>query len=161
MPSLSSNYHLEYQSDWGEGGSGIDGTRWHKRRGLYHYICEVKESENSVYKNIMDGKDHGLDSSDRHATAIQDAGQKDFDLRLLRLSKQMFAEARLIPFTTNTFSISTPDVMRKFVMELLPDQIGALRALHFDVQSTDRLDATQWDYEICNSGIATRLCKSL
>ena len=121
---------------------------WRRRTGLCHTLCVAEESEESIYKQFKAGKH---DCWDRHYQCYpsrqwpQPTALKQLGLRLLRVCKQVFAETRLIPYSSNVFSIDGPSVLEKLAQQFLPDQISALRTLHLEVDLISDDYAVEWD----------------
>lgn len=117
--------------------------------GLFYSICSAEETENSVFARFKAGQEDGLDCNSRHGKCyISRLATRrltcELDLRLLRVCKQIYGEARLIPYEHNTFSISKAAVFEKFIHSLRPHQLQSFRALHLDVLLVSRRDAREW-----------------
>lgn len=117
--------------------------------GLCYSICSAEETETSIFAKFKAEQEEGIDWNSHHGECYSPrlATRRpacELDLRLLRVCKQIYEEARLIPYTDNTFSISKAAVFEKFIHSLRPHQVQSFRALHLDVLNLSRKVAREW-----------------
>lgn len=123
----------------------------HKGTRTYHTLCRLERTEEYFHKQYMAERHLGINYDPPHGEchaaayhrAAYEAAEK-LDLRLLQVCKQIFAEARLIPFYDNTFSIDCPDILERLMVQLLPDQISAIRTLLMIVSIDCHSDVLAW-----------------
>ena len=115
-------------------------------RSLCHSICVEEETEDSVYLKFKAGQDEGLISRHRGCYQSVDESHRKLDLGVLRVCKQVYEEASLIPYTANTFSIRDPSVFEAFTQQLLPVQIQSIRALYLDVDLMSHNHTLGWTH---------------
>ena len=116
----------------------------YRGRGLCYSICLEEETEDSVYLKFKAGQDEDLISCHRGCYQSVDESHRKLDLGVLRVCKQVYEEARLIPYAANTFSIREPSVFEAFTQQLLPVQIQCVRALHLDVDLISHYPTLGW-----------------
>jgi hypothetical protein len=125
---------------------GLDG-------GLKHYLCLSESTEMQAYKMATsknpDKEYFGKDTkhSERWAPETNEALQfrhKDcywtesrLNVSLLRVCKQIYAEARHIPCGINTWSFSEPDAFHRLMTLCTSTQRQTLKTIHFEVSWYD------------------------
>ena len=93
---------------------------------LYHRVCNTKtfcidsmdqqmltQLDSELYR---DEEFTGPDLYAPHYWCTHEPAQTALDLRILRTCRQVYEEARLIPYHTNTFAFDSPWVMVRFCM---------------------------------------------
>ena len=148
--------HLSYDVESPVRKSLDDVVGWRKGRGLYHSICSAEESEESVHERFKAGQEHDIDYRKRHAKCAVSWKRPDslrrrkLNFGLLYVCSQVYDEARLVPYQENGFSIQSASVLKKITTQFLPDQIGALRELHLDVDFATYGSAADWSSALDN-----------
>ena len=102
--------------------------------------CPEEEADSAICLRFTAGDKEYFDFAEQWTHQL--AGKPD--LSLLLVCKQMFAEARLVPFAENTFLIANGYVFKELRRRLLPDQFQSLRVVHLDVNLTTYWDAIVW-----------------
>ncbi|OCL03702.1 hypothetical protein AOQ84DRAFT_392084 [Glonium stellatum] len=125
--------------------------------GFHITICQSQSAEANSYKRFMDpsiderakitskytrkvslqnyftvGDEYYVDPcSSRHTRGeCYNAGNPSLDLSLLRVCKQIYYEARLVPYSTNAFGFQSADTFNIFISTLTPPKRSALEKLH-------------------------------
>lgn len=121
-------------------------------------ICQSQSAEMNAYKRFLDpsiderakitskytrkvslqnyftvGDEYYVDPcSSRHTRGeCYNAGNPSLHLSLLRVCKQIYDEARLVPYFANTFGFQSADTFNLFISTLTPSKRSALERLHF------------------------------
>lgn len=91
---------------------------------LYHRVCNTRESCFNLMDQVMfiqlesqlhrDETFTGPDIYGLHYWCTHEPAQTALDLRILRTCKQVYEEAKLIPYHTNTFAFDSPWAMARF-----------------------------------------------
>lgn len=116
---------LHITSEWPKKGSPIS-----------HGLCIADETEDSVCSKSLaeiEGEED-FDYLSHHIDCLEP--HRGLDIRLLRVCKRVYEEARLIPYTANAFSIIRSSILEDFLQQLQPDQSQSIRALHLYVHLT-------------------------
>ena len=123
---------------------------------LSHGICEAKITEVEEYERLKKTPHTSKYDVDNCEKLHQDCrdGEK-LDLRLLVACKQIYQEAKLIPYSTNIFSFSKPFTFDRFLSTRLPGQLGAISGLQFTLVLVS-MEGQKW-----NKGFTNRNVKSL
>lgn len=104
-----------------------------------HAICYDHDKFESTSWN------HNHRSSQNDPKPVTDTS---LDLRFLRTCKQIYEEAKLVPYTSNTFSFSRPRSVRAFLVgdQLRGPFINArkIRKAHFELAIRSGFDETAW-----------------
>lgn len=93
---------------------------------LYHRVCSIRGSctkfEDQQLQRQLDSKLHryeaftGPDLWAPHYWCTHEPAQSALDLTILRTCRQVYQEAKLIPYHTNTFAFDSPPAMARFCM---------------------------------------------
>ncbi|KAI9722963.1 MAG: hypothetical protein M1812_001412 [Candelaria pacifica] len=140
--------HIEYRSE-----------RRTVGRELFHRICGSTESEQATYKLFNEESENEAsededededvpymsraDSCEERHSECHWGGSEDserIDTTILLTCRQVYYEARFIPFSTNTFSITSAGILKQFLKELHPVQRNAIGGLHIEYILTGSCD---------------------
>lgn len=72
-------------------------------------------------------------------------GLPSLSLSLLRVCRQTYDEARLVPISRNTFAFEDPDVLRSFIARISPIHRRAIRSVHLDMMLESARIETAWN----------------
>ena len=99
-----------------------------------HYVCHERPDLLDLYHSPEDQEQ--LEHS-----------KKDYKpyLQVLRTCRQVYLEASRTLWTTNTFSFSDPDVLKRFMNDRKMAQKQLLKKLHLDVRWLSRGQKRAWD----------------
>jgi len=106
-----------------------------------HYLCSSSISEQDACRQFLT-KEEPLNFYWRHAHCSPADQDARMDLAILRTSRQVYEETKLIPFQRNTFSFGSGAEFDQFVDMLLKEQQLALHSLQLVVPLTT--------YETCD-----------
>lgn len=107
-----------------------------RRTKLTHYICNAKSSESEIYERFLaqDWQDH---KSAHCMMGFRHEGcmtlNKHIELSLLRVCRQIYQEAKLIPYTSNAFSFGVNWAFQEFVPSLGLAQRHAITTIHLRI----------------------------
>ena len=123
---------------------------------LSHGICKagitkVEECERSNRRSHT--SKYVINNYDNLHQDCADGGK--LDLRLLGTCKQIYQEAKLIPYSTNIFSFSKALTFDRFMSSRLPNQLHAIGGLHF-ILVLSSMEGQKW-----NEGFVNPCVKSL
>lgn len=121
---------------------------------LRHAICVANQSERSAYQETVSGHanvpehdspDFYIASCDERHSACSMCGSGDMflrqdrkvDLNVLGVSRQLYEEANVLLWTTNTFSFDDPQSFEKFFGSLNPAQKRNLTNIHINAHIGD------------------------
>jgi len=119
---------------------------------LSRQLCIAKETELEAYKKFKVSDQHPGSGppysigncEDRHSTCEHELWSK-LSPTILRTCRQIYREARLVPYHANTFSFTSADTLDQFVTSLIPVQKLAIRSLHLDMMFDDEYDRREYN----------------
>ena len=115
-----------------------------KEQRFSHQICCSQISEEEAHRQFIseDGSSLYVKSIELRHSSCPSYKRKGsvvplrMNISLLRACRQIYSEARFIPYSTNTFSFDTPGILRAFIHYLNRrgvDVNEAFRSLHLDL----------------------------
>ncbi|KAI9707800.1 MAG: hypothetical protein M1836_000762 [Candelina mexicana] len=118
-----------------------------------HCVCDNEVSEQAIYEESMEMIEDcpytsRVDSCDeRHEGCHEDFYEElgRIDPTILLTCRQVYQEARFIPFATNTFSFNEADHLSQFLSKLFPVQRNAIHGIHIDYILEENASFKPWN----------------
>ncbi|KAL8917812.1 MAG: hypothetical protein Q9208_007741 [Pyrenodesmia sp. 3 TL-2023] len=142
------NKPYAYESTWANGPLGNVHTQWRQSWGFSHMVCSADTTEHAAYLKSIHGcsempegenpEYYSESCEERHRTCfimkeLEDRTARKLSLSLFGVSRQTYAEAHDILWTTNTFSFSEAAVFKKFVEDRNFVQRKKMTKLHLQI----------------------------
>jgi len=104
-----------------------------------YLICRSQDSEEAIHKRFIKRGNYSIknlpeyvDPWSYHTTC--ELHHDNLDLRLLRVCKLIYGEAKLIPYQTNTFSFKSPVALTRFYLNFPIEHRDKVRRLHLHME---------------------------
>lgn len=113
-------------------------------KGIVHWVCVNDRTDRDIAMDIKASNQHkhpDYDTFHRECCRYP-LSRARLKLSLLRVCRQVYDEAALLPFKYNTFSIESFDALVPFLKSLVPSQARAIKSITLPF-ACDRKDASE------------------
>ena len=103
---------------------------------IYHGVCTATKSEQQIFDDFMLHERHPAKWQLHHQDCACDYGsprRQRLDVQLLRSCRQIYLEARHVPWVDNTFSFSRPKALEGFLKMIDHDNATLIKNLHLSL----------------------------